>query len=168
MTRAILLASATGTTLKGRLATSALSHGGALALALTCRRTEVAPRTRRERNIGLPIFENPPSPLLADLHHPHQFLWSESGYGFRRMQGRRCSTAAPDKSCSPFHPPRRALSGSDAASGAKGHGSETLAYEPPEGHGPVGPRADDPRSARSRGGRDHVRLARHPEWLRYG
>ena len=67
MMRAILLASATATTLKGRRAKRAISHWGALALPRACRRTEVAPRTSRERSIGLPIFDIPPSRSLPPL-----------------------------------------------------------------------------------------------------
>ncbi|WP_292326076.1 hypothetical protein, partial [Mesorhizobium sp.] len=61
MILAILLASAIATTLKGRRAKSATSHGGALSLPFTRRKTDVAPQTSSERSVGLPIFDMPPS-----------------------------------------------------------------------------------------------------------
>ena len=67
MIRAILLASATATTLKGRRAKSPISHCGALSLPFTCRNTDVAPQTSSERSVGLPIFDMLPSRSLPPL-----------------------------------------------------------------------------------------------------
>ena len=67
MIRAILLASATATTLKGRLARSAVSHDRARASLRAIRRTDVAPMTRRVRSSGLPIFEMRPDRSLPPL-----------------------------------------------------------------------------------------------------
>ena len=54
--RAILLARAVATTLKGRRARMAPSHEEASVLCRACLKTEVAPRINKERNVVLPIF----------------------------------------------------------------------------------------------------------------
>ncbi len=81
MMRAILLARAMATTLKGRLAKSLAIHAGALGLPFIRRRTEVAPNTRSERNLGLPIFDIRPSRSLPPL---------EWGFGVRPSQPAKC------------------------------------------------------------------------------
>ena len=67
MTRAVLLASATATTLYGRRARIAVTHFDALVLPRACRRTEVAPSTSSERSSILPIFDIFPKRSLPPL-----------------------------------------------------------------------------------------------------
>ena len=64
MIRAILLASATATTLKGRLARSALSHGGALALPLMSQDRSGAKYEKGAQH-RIAHLRDPAEPLLA-------------------------------------------------------------------------------------------------------
>lgn len=57
MILAILLASATATTLKGRRAKSAISHRGAFSLPFTRRKTDVAPQTSVSAK-PIPLLQN--------------------------------------------------------------------------------------------------------------
>lgn len=79
--RAILLASATATTLYWRRASKAVIHCGAFGLLRAWRTTDVAPTTSRERNMELPIFEMRPSRSLPPL---------EWGLGVRPSQAAKC------------------------------------------------------------------------------
>ncbi|MCY1217899.1 hypothetical protein D9M72_298300 [compost metagenome] len=65
--RAVLLASATAATLKGRRFLSLLSHGCVLSSALRCMRTDIAPVTSKVLNWPFPIFEIPTKVWLAPL-----------------------------------------------------------------------------------------------------
>ena len=63
--RAILLASATATTLKGRLAKSCVSQGYFSGFSLARRNTEWAPTMRMRRKILVTLFGDRPQLLLA-------------------------------------------------------------------------------------------------------
>ena len=69
--RAILLARAVATTLKGRRARMAANHVEASVLCRACFKTDVAPRINKERSVELPIFDILPRrslpPLECDL-----------------------------------------------------------------------------------------------------
>ena len=81
MMRAILLASATATTLQGRRARRAVIHLEALGLPRACLSTAVGPTTRSERNAGLPIFDMRPNRSLPPL---------ECGFGVKPSQAAKC------------------------------------------------------------------------------
>lgn len=77
----VLLASATATTLKGRLPSKSFSHGLALSSVRTWRRTDAAPVTRSDRNSGLPILEMRPRRSLPPL---------EWAFGVSPIQAAKC------------------------------------------------------------------------------